>query len=106
MRSIAPSWRDRTERGLSAPVWQIGQHGSPPARVSRKAGHLACVTLIFILPGKLLGFFAGGIATAAGYGGYFVISVLAVLPAMLLFACLWPRFRSFERERAAAEGAS
>jgi len=55
------------------------------------------------LPGKLLGFFAGGIATAAGYGGYFIITVLAVLPAMLLFACLWPRLRAQERERERAE---
>jgi len=57
------------------------------------------------LPGKLLGFFAGGIATAAGYDGYFVLTVLAVIPAMLLFACLWPRFRRFEREREAIEAA-
>ncbi len=70
------------------------------------ATQYALLSSLVNLPGKLLGFFAGGIATAAGYGGYFVITVLAVLPAMLLFACLWPRFRGFERERAAAEGAS
>ena len=38
----------------------------------------------------------------AGYGSYFVLTVLAVIPAMLLFAGLWPRFRRFERERIAA----
>ena len=39
------------------------------------------------LPGKVLGFFAGGIAMATGYGMYFVITVLALLPAMLMYAC-------------------
>ena len=67
------------------------------------ATQYALLSSLVNLPGKLLGFFAGGIATAAGYGGYFVITVLAVLPAMLLFACLWRRFRGFERERADAE---
>jgi PAT family beta-lactamase induction signal transducer AmpG len=63
---------------------------------------VAFLSSLVNLPGKLLGFFAGGIATTTGYGGYFIITVLGVLPAMLLFACLWPRFRGFERERAAA----
>ncbi|MDE2307372.1 MAG: MFS transporter [Xanthomonadaceae bacterium] len=65
------------------------------------ATQYALLSSLINLPGKLLGFFAGGIATAAGYGGYFVITVLAVLPAMLLFACLWPHFRGVERECAA-----
>jgi PAT family beta-lactamase induction signal transducer AmpG len=52
------------------------------------------------LPGKLLGFFAGGIATAAGYGGYFVLTVLALIPAMLLYALLWRRFRAAEQAEA------
>jgi MFS transporter, PAT family, beta-lactamase induction signal transducer AmpG len=63
------------------------------------ATQYALLSSLVNLPGKLLGFFAGGIATAAGYGGYFIITVLAVLPAMLLFACLWSRLRGFERER-------
>ncbi|MFC5438222.1 AmpG family muropeptide MFS transporter [Rhodanobacter umsongensis] len=67
------------------------------------ATQYALLSSLVNLPGKLLGFFAGGIATAAGYGGYFIITVLAVLPAMLLFACLWPRLRGFEREREQAE---
>jgi PAT family beta-lactamase induction signal transducer AmpG len=70
------------------------------------ATQYALLSSLVNLPGKLLGFFAGGIATATGYGGYFIITVLAVLPAMMLFACLWARFRSFERERASAEAAS
>jgi PAT family beta-lactamase induction signal transducer AmpG len=43
------------------------------------------------LSGKVLGFFAGSIVAVSGYGGYFVITVFSVLPAMLLFACLWRR---------------
>lgn len=67
------------------------------------ATQYALLSSLVNLPGKLLGFFAGGIAMSTGYGGYFVITVVAVLPAMMLFAGLWPRFRRFERERAALE---
>jgi len=69
------------------------------------ATQYALLSSLVNLPGKLLGFFAGGIAMTAGYGGYFVLTVLAVIPAMLLFAGLWPRFRRFERERIAAASA-
>ncbi|KRF00601.1 MFS transporter [Frateuria sp. Soil773] len=65
------------------------------------ATQYALLSSLVNLPGKLLGFFAGGIATATGYGGYFVITVLAVLPAMALFAYLSPRFRAAERLSAA-----
>jgi len=68
------------------------------------ATQYALLSSLVNLPGKLLGFFAGGIAMTAGYGNYFIITVLAVLPAMMLFAGLWPRFRRFERARAAMEG--
>jgi PAT family beta-lactamase induction signal transducer AmpG len=70
------------------------------------ATQYALLSSLVNLPGKLLGFFAGGIATATGYGGYFIITVLGVLPAMLLFACLWSRFRGFEREREASAATS
>ena len=70
------------------------------------ATQYALLSSLVNLPGKLLGFFAGGIATATGYGGYFVITVLAVLPSVLLFAGLWRYFRGEERARAAAEGAA
>lgn len=70
------------------------------------ATQYALLSSLVNLPGKLLGFFAGGIATATGYGGYFVITVLAVLPAMLLFAGLWRYFRGVERARMAAEEAA
>ena len=65
------------------------------------ATQYALLSSLVNLPGKLLGFFAGGIAMTAGYGGYFVLTVLAVIPAMLLFAGLWRRFRGFELARAA-----
>lgn len=48
------------------------------------------------LPGKILGFFAGGIVAATGYGTFFIITVLAVAPAVALFLYLRPRFRAFE----------
>ena len=67
------------------------------------ATQYALLSSLVNLPGKLLGFFAGGIAMSTGYGGYFIMTVLAVLPAMMLFAGLWPRFRRFERERAVRE---
>ncbi|WP_246031009.1 AmpG family muropeptide MFS transporter [Rhodanobacter lindaniclasticus] len=66
------------------------------------ATQYALLSSLVNLPGKLLGFFAGGIAMTAGYGGYFVLTVLAVIPAMLLFAGLWRRFRGFELARAAS----
>jgi MFS transporter, PAT family, beta-lactamase induction signal transducer AmpG len=56
------------------------------------ATQYALLSSLVNLPGKVLGFFAGGIVTTAGYGGYFVITVFSMAPAMLLFACLWRRF--------------
>lgn len=44
------------------------------------------------LPGKLLGVFAGDIAMRTGYGHYFILTVVALGPAMLLYAALWKRF--------------
>jgi PAT family beta-lactamase induction signal transducer AmpG len=41
-----------------------------------------------------LGFFAGGIVMATSYGFYFVLTVVAVLPAVLLFLWLEPRLRA------------
>lgn len=58
------------------------------------ATQYALLSSLVNLPGKVLGFFAGGIVMALGYGGYFVITVFSMLPAMLLFACLWRRFRN------------
>jgi PAT family beta-lactamase induction signal transducer AmpG len=49
---------------------------------------------------KRLGFLAGGIATAAGYGPYFVTPVISIVSAVLLFMYLWPYCRSAERAAA------
>lgn len=56
------------------------------------ATQYALLSSLVNLPGKALGFFAGGIVAVAGYGGYFVTTVCSMLPAMLLFVCLWRRF--------------
>jgi PAT family beta-lactamase induction signal transducer AmpG len=56
------------------------------------ATQYALLSSLVNLSGKVLGFFAGGIVAVSGYGGYFVITVFSVLPAMLLFAALWRRF--------------
>jgi PAT family beta-lactamase induction signal transducer AmpG len=61
------------------------------------ATQYALLSSLVNLPGKLLGFFAGGIAMSTGYGGYFVLTVLALIPALLLYAVLWRRFRTIER---------
>ncbi|GAB3386993.1 AmpG family muropeptide MFS transporter [Lysobacter fragariae] len=57
------------------------------------ATQYALLSSMVNLPGKVLGVFAGGIVEATGYGSYFIIATLAVLPATLLFVYLWPRFR-------------
>ncbi|HEX7814548.1 MAG TPA: MFS transporter [Dyella sp.] len=62
------------------------------------ATQYALLSSMVNLPGKVLGFFAGGIAMATGYGMFFVITTLSLLPAMLLFACLWPRFIQLDRK--------
>jgi PAT family beta-lactamase induction signal transducer AmpG len=51
------------------------------------------------LPGKVMGFFAGGIVMATSYGFYFVLTVLAVLPAALLLLWLVPRLRARSCDR-------
>jgi PAT family beta-lactamase induction signal transducer AmpG len=56
------------------------------------ATQYALLSSLVNLPGKLLGFFAGGIAAATGYASFFVLTVVSVLPATLLFLCLWRRF--------------
>jgi MFS transporter, PAT family, beta-lactamase induction signal transducer AmpG len=56
------------------------------------ATQYALLSSLVNLPGKALAFFAGSIVTVVGYGGYFAVTVIAILPAMLLFACLWRRF--------------
>jgi PAT family beta-lactamase induction signal transducer AmpG len=101
-------------------VWLIGQHGSLAALTlvisaeNLTLGFLGTAAVAFLsslvnrqhtatqyallssmvnLPGKILGVFAGSIVEATGYGSYFVIATLAVLPATVLLLYLWPRFR-------------
>ena len=61
------------------------------------ATQYALLSSLVNLPGKLLGFFAGGIAMSLGYGGYFSITVVSVLPAMLVYVCLWSYYRRAEQ---------
>ncbi|HEU4670840.1 MAG TPA: MFS transporter [Dyella sp.] len=58
------------------------------------ATQYALLSSLVNLPGKVLGFFAGEIAMTLGYGGFFVITVLGIVPAVLLFALIRPRFRA------------
>ncbi|MEI7035135.1 MFS transporter [Fulvimonas yonginensis] len=88
---------------ISAENLTLGMLGPPTVAflsmlVNRQhtATQYALLSSLVNLPGKLLGFFAGGIATAVGYGGYFVLTVVALLPAMALYAVLWRRFRTAE----------
>ena len=63
------------------------------------ATQYALLSSLVNLPGKLLGFFAGGIAMSLGYGGYFSITVVSVLPAMVVYAFLWSYYRRAEQEQ-------
>ena len=83
---------------ISAENLTLGMLGPPTVAflsslVNREhtATQYALLSSLVNLPGKVLGFFAGGIAMATGYGMYFVITVLALLPAMLVYALLTPR---------------
>ncbi|QAU25511.1 MFS transporter [Dyella sp. M7H15-1] len=61
------------------------------------ATQYALLSSLVNVSGKVLGIFAGAIVTVLGYSGYFIITVFSVLPAMLLFACLWRRFSKEEQ---------
>jgi PAT family beta-lactamase induction signal transducer AmpG len=95
---------------ISAENLTLGMLGPPTVAflsslVSRRhtATQYALLSSMVNLPGKILGFFAGGVVSATGYATYFVITVLALVPAVLLFVYLWPRLRAIERA-APAEG--
>ncbi|KJV28412.1 MFS transporter [Luteibacter yeojuensis] len=83
---------------ISAENFTLGMLGPPTVAFlsslvnkQHTATQYALLSSMVNLPGKVLGFFAGGIATALGYQMFFIITVVSLLPAMLLFACLWPR---------------
>jgi len=85
---------------ISAENFTLGVLGPPTVAflsslVNREhtATQYALLASLVNLPGKVLGFFAGGIVASAGYANFFVLTVLAVLPAALLCLWLWPRFR-------------
>jgi PAT family beta-lactamase induction signal transducer AmpG len=88
---------------ISAQNFTLGMLGPPTVAflsglVSREhtAMQYALLSSLVNLPGKLLGFFSGAIvmATGSGYGVYFVITVLALLPAVMLYAWLTPKLRA------------
>ena len=90
---------------ISAENFTLGMLGPPTVAFlsslvnkQHTATQYALLSSLVNLPGKILGFFAGGIAMATGYGMFFVVTVLALLPAMILFACLWPRFAAIGRK--------
>jgi PAT family beta-lactamase induction signal transducer AmpG len=86
---------------ISAENLTLGMLGPPTVAflsslVNREhtATQYALLSSLVNLPGKVLGFFAGGIAMATGYGMYFVITVLALLPAMMIYVLLTPQLRA------------
>jgi PAT family beta-lactamase induction signal transducer AmpG len=52
------------------------------------ATQYALLSSLVNLPGKLLGFFAGGIVAATSYATYFVLTVFAIVPALVLWMAL------------------
>ncbi len=85
---------------ISAENFTLGMLGPPTvaflsALVNQKhtATQYALLSSLVNLPGKVLGFFAGGIVMATGYGMYFIITVLALIPAALLYVYLSPKLR-------------
>ncbi len=93
---------------ISAENLTLGMLGPPTvaflsALVNRDhtATQYALLSSLVNLPGKVLGIFAGGIAMSVGYGAYFVITVIALVPATVLLVWLWPRYRDIGKEGAA-----
>ncbi|MEX1828574.1 MFS transporter [Luteibacter sp. CQ10] len=83
---------------ISGENFTLGMLGPPTvaflsALVNKQhtATQYALLSSMVNLPGKVLGFFGGGIAMSVGYGMFFVITVVSLLPAMVLYAWLWPR---------------
>lgn len=81
---------------ISAENFTLGMLGPPTVAflsslVNREhtATQYALLSSLVNLPGKVLGVFAGGIAMSVGYGAYFVVTVLALVPATLLLLVLW-----------------
>ncbi len=58
------------------------------------ATQYALLSSLVNITGKILGVFSGAIVTATGYPTYFVLTTLAVPPAIVLGLFLWPRVRA------------
>jgi PAT family beta-lactamase induction signal transducer AmpG len=61
--------------------------------VNRKhtATQYALLASLVNLPGKVLGFFAGGLVVASGYANFFLLTMTTIVPAVLLFMWVQPR---------------
>lgn len=57
------------------------------------ATQYALFSSLVTLPGKLIGGLSGFMVTGMGYGGFFIFSTLAAIPALLLFYWLKPRVK-------------
>jgi MFS family permease len=57
------------------------------------ATQYALFSSLIHLPGKVLGAFSGGIVEAIGYGPYFVITTVIIVPALALYFWLRPRVK-------------
>ncbi|MDE2083611.1 MAG: MFS transporter [Xanthomonadaceae bacterium] len=57
------------------------------------ATQYALLSSLVNITGKILGVFSGAIVTTTGYSTYFVLTTLAVPPAIVLGLFLWPRVR-------------
>ncbi|MDR2872314.1 MAG: MFS transporter, partial [Xanthomonadaceae bacterium] len=64
------------------------------------ATQYALFSSLITLPGKILGFFSGGIVEAAGgnFAPYFWLTTLLAIPALLLYFWLMPRIRLEDEE--------
>jgi PAT family beta-lactamase induction signal transducer AmpG len=69
------------------------------------ATQYALLASLVNLPGKILGFFAGGIVAATGYATFFLITMSSILPAVAVFLWVWPRLRAANVPAASASQA-
>jgi PAT family beta-lactamase induction signal transducer AmpG len=67
------------------------------------ATQYALLASLVNLPGKILGFFAGGIVAAMGYATFFLITMSTILPAVVVFLWVWPRLRGASASDPASE---
>lgn len=61
------------------------------------ATQYALFSSLVTLPGKLVGGFSGFMVADMGYGGFFIFSTIAVIPALILFAWIVPRLEQRTR---------